>query len=218
MFNERTGPKSYKNVKYWPMNLTKRNFWAILTILVLILLSCSLKRPGYQTDNTIFDTTLNNDLDVVLKPWPAKLVSVQFWLRCGSLQETERTNGLAHFLEHMIFKKKDLVSEIEARGGYFNAATSHDFTYYYVTVPSTQVKFVIKALGELLFNNDFKEADFLKEQKVILEEIDRAGQDPDNQMYYSIARTVYGDHPYGREVLGKKKNMTNYKLTDLSDF
>lgn len=196
----------------------KKLFWSVIAVFILGLFSLSFYHSGYKPERTIFDTTLNNDLDVVLKPWPSQLVSVQFWLRTGTLNEDSRTNGLAHFLEHMIFKKKELVSQIEAKGGFFNAATSHDFTYFYITIPKSEVKFAFSALGELLFANSFDQNDYQREQKVIVEEIERSNEDPHRQIYNFINRSIYGDHPYAQTVLGDKNAIERYTLTDLVAF
>lgn len=199
-------------------NLPKKIVASILIIILFLLLRINFCSSEYKTDNTIIDATLNNDLDLVLKPWATDLVSIQAWLRTGSLQENSKTNGLAHFVEHMIFKQKELVKNIEARGGYFNAATSQDFTYYYITIPKKEVYYVLTVLGELLFNNNFSETDFITEKKVILEEIQRSNENPDSQIYNYINSSIYRDHPYGQKVIGEKKNIETYTLEELNKF
>ncbi len=188
----------------------------IFLSLVLIFLAVSLViKPGTAPVQKL---TLKNNLDVILNRSAGDLVTVQAWVRTGTINENKATNGVSHFLEHMIFKKRELVKEIERRGGYFNAATSHDFTYYHITLPKKHLVFAVNTLAKLLFENSFLTADLEQEKNVILEEIARAEQNPFYKMYTIITDALYHGHPYAFTVLGCADNIKKFTVADLENY
>ncbi len=157
-------------------------------------------------------TTLDNGLTVVTRPdFSAELVSIQVWVKTGSIHEADDCGaGLSHFLEHMLFKGTarrgplDISREVHALGGYINAYTSYDRTVYYIDAPSEQAEAVFDILADMSLHASLPADDFVSERDVILREIDMGADDPDRQLFYAFARTAFRQHPYRYPVIGLK--------------
>lgn len=135
------------------------------------------------------------------------------WLRAGAMQEPEKWAGMAHFLEHMIFKGTQLLPpgvfdrEIENRGGMTNAATSHDYAHFFLTTAASYLKDTLPYLADLLLNASIPDDEFICEREVVLEEIRSCYDDPDWIGFQALSESVYQQHPYGRSVLGTESNL-----------
>ncbi|MBI4780506.1 MAG: insulinase family protein [Oscillatoriophycideae cyanobacterium NC_groundwater_1537_Pr4_S-0.65um_50_18] len=133
---------------------------------------------------------------------------VDVWVKAGAIAELEAWSGMAHFLEHMIFKgtgrlppgKFDQI--IENRGGLTNAATSHDYAHYYINTAASDLSDTLPCLAELLINAAIPDEEFALEREVVLEEIRQSQDDPDGLGFQALMETIYQRHPYGRPVLG----------------
>lgn len=157
---------------------------------------------------------LDNGLTLIHQEIPTTPVVVaDVWVRAGANLEPEPWFGMAHFLEHMIFKGTASLppgvfdQEIENRGGVTNAATSHDYAHYSVTTASTYLEDTLPHLGELLLNAAIPEDEFIRERDVVLEEIRQAQDDPDWIGFQSLISSMYQHHPYGRSVLGSEQEL-----------
>lgn len=141
------------------------------------------------------------------------VVVVDVWLRAGAKLEPEDSFGMAHFLEHMIFKGTPVLApgmfdrEVENRGGMTNAATSHDYTHYFLTTAAPYVEDTLPHLAELLLNAAIPDDEFVRERDVVLEEIRQAYDDPDWIGFQALSESVYQRHPYGRSVLGTEAEL-----------
>ncbi|MFQ3614540.1 MAG: pitrilysin family protein, partial [Cyanobacteriota bacterium] len=152
---------------------------------------------------------LSNGLSVILHPIPiTDSVTVDIWVQTGGRNEPLEWLGLSHFLEHMVFKGNDRLAPgeldraIEGRGGVTNAATSQDYTHYYITVAAGDLPESLPYLAEVVLRAGIPADEFERERQVVLEEIRRAADNPDYNAYQQLMQTAYGDHPYGRPVLG----------------
>lgn len=157
---------------------------------------------------------LDNGLTFIHQYLPATPVVVaDVWLRAGAMQEPEKWAGMAHFLEHMIFKGTKLLPpgvfdrEIENRGGMTNAATSHDYAHFFLTTAASYLKDTLPYLADLLLNASIPEDEFICEREVVLEEIRSCYDDPDWIGFQALSESVYQQHPYGRSVLGTESNL-----------
>ncbi|MCA1927886.1 MAG: insulinase family protein, partial [Calditerrivibrio sp.] len=128
---------------------------------------------------------LDNGIKVVYNRIPnIKITSVQVWMDTGSRNETKEINGISHFLEHMVFKGTEKFGPdeidlmVEANGGQMNAATSKDYTFYYITIPTENVEIAFDAISQMVFDAKFIEEEIEKEKPVVLEEIKRKYDDP----------------------------------------
>src|SRR4051794_22930631 len=118
-------------------------------------------------------------MTVVAKRVPNKVVTLDAWVNTGSANETPEENGISHFLEHMMFKGTPLFGPgemdrvIMSVGGVWNAATSKDFTHYYVTVASPFFKTALECISDMLQHALIDAGEFDREKQVILEEYRR---------------------------------------------
>ncbi|MBD2464962.1 insulinase family protein [Oscillatoria sp. FACHB-1407] len=141
------------------------------------------------------------------------VVAVDVWVRAGAIAEPEQWVGMAHFLEHMIFKGTDDLPPgyfdqvIENRGGITNAATSHDYAHYFINTTAAHLPDTLPCLAELLINAAIPEDEFWRERDVVLEEIRQAEDDPDWLGFQALMESVYQCHPYGRSVLGSAEQL-----------
>jgi predicted Zn-dependent peptidase len=153
---------------------------------------------------------LENGLTVIHQRTPATpVVAVDVWVNAGAVAEPEPWLGIAHFLEHMIFKGTAKIPPgqfdqvIESRGGVTNAATSHDYAHFFIHTAADHLPATLPYLAELLLNAAIPDDEFLRERDVVLEEIRQAEDDPDWIGFQSLVSSVYQRHPYGRSVLGE---------------
>lgn len=155
---------------------------------------------------------LSNGLTVIHQHVPTTSVVVtDVWVKAGAIAEPDEWAGMAHFLEHMIFKGTQQIPPglfdyvIETRGGITNAATSHDYAHYFVVSYSEHLPEVLPYLAELLLNAAIPDDEFDRERNVVLEEIRQAYDDPDWVGFQTLSETVYQQHPYRRSVLGTEE-------------
>ncbi|MFM9264715.1 pitrilysin family protein [Tychonema sp. BBK16] len=155
---------------------------------------------------------LNNGLTVIHQRLEATpVVALDVWVKAGATLEPDSWSGMAHFLEHMIFKGTDAIAPvefdqiIENRGGVTNAATSHDYAHFYVTAAANYLAETTQPLAELLLRASIPDSEFDRERDVVLEEIRQAQDDPDWLGFQAMMETVYQRHPYRRSVLGTEE-------------
>ena len=151
---------------------------------------------------------LSNGLTIVAEQMPIESVNLSLWLNLGSRVEPDDINGMAHFLEHMIFKGTPQIScgeferLVEERGAVMNAATSQDYTHYYINAAPQDFATLAPLQIELVMNPSFAEEHFNRERPVILEEISRAQDSPQRRTFYQAMAMSFDRLPYRRPVLG----------------
>ncbi|MEO0770935.1 MAG: pitrilysin family protein, partial [Cyanobacteria bacterium J06649_4] len=165
-----------------------------------------------QTDQTqtISPTIrrLPNGLTIIAEHMPIDAVNLSIWLNIGSKVESDAINGMAHFLEHMIFKGTPQIDcgeferLIEERGAVTNAATSQDYTHYYITTAPQDFATLAPLQVELVMNPSLQNDHFDRERPVILEEIRRAEDSPQRRTFYRSMQMSFDTLPYRRPVLG----------------
>ncbi len=160
---------------------------------------------------------LDNGLTFIHQEIPATPVVVaDIWVRAGANLEPEPWFGMAHFLEHMIFKGTDTLApgefdyNIEKMGGVSNAATSHDYAHYYLATATPYLADTLPHLGELLRNAAISADEFIRERDVVLEEIRACADDPDAIGFEALLKNVYQNHPYGRSILGTEHDLMQH--------
>jgi zinc protease len=154
--------------------------------------------------------TLANGLATAFAPAPhAGLVSVQVWVKTGSIHEGALIgSGLSHYLEHMVFKgtKKyschALTQAVQAVGATMNAYTTFDRTVFHIDGPSEAVETAFDVLGEMMFHATLLPADTAREKEVILHEIDMRDDDPDSRLAEAMLAEAFRVHPYRYPVIG----------------
>lgn len=155
-------------------------------------------------------STLANGLEIFIKEdRTAPLVSVQAWVRTGSIHEGHlRGTGVSHLVEHMVFQGAgergpgELAKAVQDSGGYLNAYTSFDRTVYWIDTLSEGLDTALHVLADLTTRATFPHAEFDKEKDVIRREIDMGKDDPGRTLSQLMFSTVYREHPFREPVIG----------------
>ncbi len=140
------------------------------------------------------------------------------------MREPDQWSGMAHFLEHMIFKGTDRVAPgefdylIENCGGITNAATSHDYAHFFLTTATQYLDETGPLLGELLLQAAIPDDEFERERDVVLEEIRQSEDNPDWVGFQALMETMYEYHPYRRPVLGTEDILMALTPSEMRDF
>lgn len=137
------------------------------------------------------------------------VVALQLWVRAGARDETSSELGLAHYLEHMLFKGTTTKAtgfidrDVEGAGGRMNAGTSLDYTYYHMLLPADRALSGIETLADISVNASLEAQALENEKRVVLEEM-RFGEDnPSRFLSRRLYASAFPDHPYGRSVIGQ---------------
>ena len=171
---------------------------------------------------TVAQRTLPNGMTIIVKEDHRSPVAVSMvWYRAGSMDEVSGTTGVAHMLEHMMFKgtKKVPVGEfsrtIARAGGRENAFTSRDYTAYYQQLHKSKLPVALELEADRMVNLSFAEEEFTKESKVVMEERrSRTDDNPHSQLQEQLMATIYISHPYRSPVVGWMNDLQNMQLAD----
>lgn len=137
------------------------------------------------------------------------IVTIDTWIKTGSVDEDDYNNGVAHFLEHLFFKGTkthepgEFDKILETKGAITNAATSKDFTHYYITIPSKDFDLAMDLHGDMILHPLIPRKEMEKERKVVLEEISKDLNSPTKIMQDNLNSMLYTTHPYKRKVIGR---------------
>ena len=137
------------------------------------------------------------------------IVTIDTWIKTGSIDEEDSNNGVAHFLEHLFFKGTkthepgEFDKILETKGAITNAATSKDFTHYYITIPSKDFDLAMDLHGDMILHPLIPRKEMEKERKVVLEEISKDLNSPTKIMQDNLNSMLYTTHPYKRKVIGR---------------
>lgn len=148
--------------------------------------------------------------------------SAGVWIRAGSANETDGQTGLAHFLEHLLFKGTQtrnvhqLMEAIEGRGGHLNAFTSREYTCLYVKMLANHAAIGIEILADIFKHSLF--CDWEKERNVILEEIASIEDTPDDHVHDLLSEFHWPNHPLGRPVSGTQESVSALTREDVVGF
>jgi zinc protease len=171
---------------------------------------------------TVTEYTLPNGLQVLVAPSnAADLVTMDVWVGAGTRRETAEQNGVAHFMEHLIFKGRkpgEIDAAIEDLGGSLNAATSYDWAHFYVTVGSRDAPAALGVLGDALMNAEMRQADIDAEKPVILSEKAREENSATTRVGRVFNALCFPTHPYGRPLLGTASNISDMPRKTILDF
>ncbi|MBI2053056.1 MAG: insulinase family protein, partial [Candidatus Ryanbacteria bacterium] len=159
--------------------------------------------------------TAENGLRIIVAPMEStETVTLLVLVGTGANYETKNTSGLSHFLEHMFFKATknyprpgDLDRVLDSVGSMHNAFTSREETGYWIKVDSKQFPLALHWVSEILQNALLKEEDIKRERGVILEEYNMWKDNPRREVWTIFERLLYGNNPYGWEILGPPENI-----------
>ncbi len=167
---------------------------------------------------------LNNGLTIVAEQMPVEAVNLNVWINVGSAKESDEINGMAHFLEHMVFKGTpnleigEFEQLIEERGAVTNAATSQDYTHYYITTAPKDFAELAPLQLDVVLNPSLDNEAFEREKLVVLEEIRRSEDSPRRRTFYRSMETCFETLPYRRPVLGPASVIENLRSPQMRDF
>jgi zinc protease len=198
----------------------------LLRISFLFLLFAQLSWAADKSPSDTHEFLLNNGLKLIVREdHRAPTVAHMVWYRAGSMDETNGRTGVAHVLEHMMFKGTDKVKAgefsrlVAAVGGRENAFTSRDYTAYFQQVEKSKLEEVIKLEADRMSNLNFDDAEFLKEIQVVMEERRlRTEDNPSSLLNESLMATAFMSSPYRHPVVGWMNDLQNMTASDARDW
>lgn len=174
--------------------------------------------------NNIPITTLKNGIRVIHQEVQSPISHFGVLVNAGTRDEPEDKGGLAHFVEHTIFKgtvkrnSYQVTQRMENAGGDLNACTSKEETDFHVSFLSPDYERSIELLSDIFFNATFPEKELSKEKDVVLEEINYYNDAPTELIFDEIEDVVFAGHPLGKNILGTKKSLKHLQRKDILDF
>ena len=198
----------------------------LLRISFLFIVFTQLSWANSAESADTHEYLLSNGLKLIVREdHRAPTVAHMAWYRAGSIDEVNGKTGVAHVLEHMMFKGTDKVKAgefsrlVAAVGGRENAFTSRDYTAYFQQVEKSKLEDVIKLEADRMSNLNFDDAEFLKEIQVIMEERRlRTEDNPSSLLNESLMATAYMSSPYRHPVIGWMNDLQNMKASDARDW
>ena len=199
--------------------MTHRPFPHVLAAAALAPLA-ALAQPA------VSDFTLDNGLElVVIEDHRAPVVVHMVWYRAGSADEPPGASGIAHYLEHLLFKGTDELAPgefsetVAAQGGTDNAFTSYDYTAYFQRVAADRLGLMMEMEADRMVDLDIRQEDILVERDVVIEErAQRTDSDPGALLGEQRSAAQYLNHPYGRPIIGWRHETDALTLEDALAF
>jgi predicted Zn-dependent peptidase len=151
-------------------------------------------------------------------------VSIGVWLTRGSRHETADRSGIAHFVEHMLFKgtatrtAEDIAQAIDSIGGQLDAFTAKEYASYYIKVLDEHLPLAMDILADIVRNPALSEEDIEREKKVVVEEIKMVEDTPDDLVHELFTQGFWENHPLGRPILGTRETVESFSADVLRDY
>lgn len=173
----------------------------------------------------IEEARLANGIRVIHEQNPfSNIAHLGVFINVGTRDEEKNEYGLAHFLEHVIFKgtkkrkSRHVLSRLDAVGGEINAYTTKEDTCLYASFTDNYLKRASELLADITFNSIFPKEELKKEKEVVIDEINSYKDAPSELIFDEFDNLVFGKHPLGRDILGSKKSVRGFKKTDVVNF
>lgn len=170
-------------------------------------------------------TKLDNGIHVLSENIPyVRSFSLGFWFDTGSKNETSKTNGLSHFIEHMLFKgtskrtARKIADEIESLGGYLNAFTSKEHTCYYGRGLSQYISKTFEVISDMILNSEFREKDIKKEAGVILDELLDIEDSPEELIFDKFESNIYKGNYLHWPIIGTQDNILSFNKAAIEEY
>jgi predicted Zn-dependent peptidase len=151
-------------------------------------------------------------------------VTIGVWLARGSRHESDEESGIAHFVEHMLFKgtttrsAQAIAEQIDSIGGQLDAFTAKEYAAYYIRVLDEHLPIAVTLLADMILNPALAREDVTKEQNVILEEIKMVEDAPDDLVHEEFTRHFWSNHPLGRPILGTPETVQSFTSQSLREY
>lgn len=169
--------------------------------------------------------TLDNGIRIVMEKIDyVKSASIGVWVNVGSNNENEETNGLSHFIEHMLFKgtenrkANEIAEDIDNLGGQLNAFTSKECTCFYVKVLDENIKDAVDILSDMFFNSLFLQEEIDKEISVVIEEIKMYEDSPEDVVHDKLTEVIFNNSPMAYNILGTEENLKTFTTKKVVDY
>lgn len=168
---------------------------------------------------------LDNGMNILMIPMKdTQIVSMGFFVKAGSRNEDNSNSGVAHFLEHMMFKgtenrtAEQMFKELDNMGTVYNAATTTQYTYYYVYGNSDDTKKILDVMLDIYINPQFDSKEIKKERKVIIEEMRMRSDAPMQKLYSIMHKKFFNGTSLSRDIIGNLDTINNLKKRDFINF
>jgi zinc protease len=192
---------------------------------LFLLLAVAVVRADSLPPESIKLKTLPNGLRVLVREaHEAPLVTIDLWIRAGSSRETAETNGVAHFMEHLLFRgtakrgRGEVDRDIEELGATLNATTSRDWMHLYTTVASRYWQNALEVVADAVQNSTLRPEDVEREQMIILDELARAADDPVRDANQRLAELLFQKHPYRLPVAATRDSIIRIQREQIVEF
>jgi len=169
--------------------------------------------------------TLDNGIRIVMEKIDyVRSASIGIWVNVGSNNENEVTNGLSHFIEHMLFKgtvnrkANEIAEDIDNLGGQLNAFTSKECTCFYVKVLDENIDEALDILSDMFFNSSFSQEEIEKEISVVIEEIKMYEDSPEDIVHDKLSEVIFSGSPMAYNILGTEKNLKTFDRTKVKKY
>tara|TARA_Y100000780_G_scaffold231939_1_gene259904 strand:+ start:526 stop:1803 length:1278 start_codon:yes stop_codon:yes gene_type:complete len=175
-------------------------------------------------DYKIKETIFKNKMKLISLPVKSELVSIGIFVNIGSRYETKDNHGIAHFLEHMMFKGTknltyDKIAEkLDSVGASYNAGTSYEYTYYYIYGHIEHLELFIKIILDIFFNPTFTNETISSERNVVLEEYRMSRDDNVDILYNIVHNHIFSNSNLSRNILGTEESIRSLNKQKLKSF
>ncbi|MDD4702095.1 MAG: pitrilysin family protein, partial [Desulfovibrio sp.] len=200
-----------------------RHYFSFVVLALMLALSSTVLAASEKVQNndqTI--TRLPNGLTVyIIKDARFPLVATRLYVRTGSANEKPAQAGISHLLEHMVFKgtenrpKGQIARDVEALGGYLNAATSFDKTWYMTDMPAAHWRTGMDVVKEMAFQPSLDPKELESEKDVVISELEGDQDSPTSRLFESLQTSALQNTVYGRPIIGFKDTIRAVTAEDL---
>lgn len=172
----------------------------------------------------LFTHTLPNGIRIIHYPINSPVAHCGLIINAGSRDEKENEHGIAHFIEHVIFKgtKKrktfHILSRIDDVGGELNAFTTKEETCIYASLLKNDFERAVELLADISFNSTFPTKELNKEKEVIIDEINSYKDNPSELIIDDFEELIFANDPMGRNILGSAETIAKFNRTDVHNF
>jgi predicted Zn-dependent peptidase len=181
--------------------------------------------PTTLSNTPIVRDALDNGLRILTEQMTqVRSVSIGVWLTRGSRHESAERSGIAHFVEHMLFKgtdtrtAEDIAQQIDSIGGQLDAFTAKEYASYYIKVLDDHLPLALDVLSDIVLNPAFSPEDIEREKKVVVEEIKMVEDTPDDLVHEIFTQGFWEDHPLGRPILGTRETVESFTSDSLRTY
>ena len=179
----------------------------------------------HTPERMVVREVMDNGLRLITEAMPhVRSITIGVWLMRGSRHESDERSGIAHFVEHMLFKgtdtrsAEDIAQAIDSIGGQLDAFTAKEYASYYIKVLDEHLPLAVDLLADIVLRPAFSAEEVEREKKVILEEIKMVEDTPDDLVHELFTQHFWEGHPLGRPILGSKETVESFTVKSLLEY